>query len=178
MAAERPWRKLGELLIARGLIDRYELEYALAEQRLCGLLLGEVLVSRGLIRPDELAAVLAEQRDDGASGPREGGGARARMGRRPLGRFLADKGLITESGLQRALMEQRRRGGMLGEILVRRGYITTDELASALAEQEAGVGNETAAEIRPAEEAPPAAASFEVWEVGQEAAEPDRDAPA
>ena len=42
---------------------------------------------------------------------------------------------IAERDLARALLRQRRRGGRLGEILVRMGAITTEQLAEALVAQ-------------------------------------------
>ena len=53
----------------------------------------------------------------------------------PAGRILVATELLTESGLQRVLLTQRRRGGLLGEHLLERGYVTPQQLAGALAEQ-------------------------------------------
>ena len=49
--------------------------------------------------------------------------------------MLLEKGLITEDGLGRALVEQRRTGRLLGEILVGRGWVSAADVARALAEQ-------------------------------------------
>ncbi len=92
--------------------------------------MGEILVAQGLVSPDEMAAALAVQAE--ATGRRPEPAARMRP---RLGRLLVERGVVSESGLQRALLEQRRRGGLLGEILVRRGYITRAELDAALEEQ-------------------------------------------
>jgi len=54
---------LGELLVARGLIEPTELEVALAIQAEQGGLLGEVLAERGLIDEVTLTRVLSEQSD-------------------------------------------------------------------------------------------------------------------
>jgi hypothetical protein len=43
--------------------------------------------------------------------------------------------MLTESGLQRVLLFQRHRGGLLGELLMQRGYVGPAQLAEALAEQ-------------------------------------------
>jgi hypothetical protein len=137
------WRPLGELLVERGLIDAYDLEAVLLEQRLSGQLLGELLVSKRMVSPNEMAAIIAEQhgvhldperRPAPPCPPPEteaGGGRRWR----PLGRILVEKELLTESGLQRVLLAQRRKGGSLGQLVVERGYVTPAELAEALAEQ-------------------------------------------
>jgi hypothetical protein len=137
---EYSWRPLGELLIERGLIDRYDLEIALKEQLLSGRLLGELLVAKRLVSPNALAAALAAQHgvhldagDTPAPEPRPAENAQQTW--QPLGRLLVERNLLTESGLQRALIAQRRSGGSLGEILVKRRYISPTQLAEALAEQ-------------------------------------------
>ena len=54
---------------------------------------------------------------------------------RPLGELLAEKGLVSEDELQRALKEQEETGQLLGTILVDRGFVSGPALAIALAEQ-------------------------------------------
>lgn len=56
-----PWRVLGELLVARGLLTADELDRALAEQARTGRRLGEILVARGFVSGLELSRALAEQ---------------------------------------------------------------------------------------------------------------------
>jgi hypothetical protein len=142
--AEYPWRPLGELLVKRGLIDEYHLEALLLEQRMTGQLFGEMLVAKRVVSPLDMAVVIAEQHGlhlepekrpaPAPSAPEaaaNGGSAKWR----PLGRILVDKELLTESGLQRVLLAQRRRGGLLGQLLLERGYVTPEQLASGLAEQ-------------------------------------------
>ena len=60
-AAHLPWRPLGELFVARGLINESELERALAEQAATNKRLGEILVDRGLVSGPDLTSVLMEQ---------------------------------------------------------------------------------------------------------------------
>jgi Type II secretion system (T2SS), protein E, N-terminal domain len=63
------------------------------------------------------------------------------LGQKPrlqLGSLLVEKGLITEVQLDEALIERRAHGGLLGETLVRLGFVFEDDLARTLAEQ-AGV---------------------------------------
>ena len=55
--------------------------------------------------------------------------------RAPLGSLLIDKGLITQAQLDEALIERRLHGELLGETLVRLGFVFEDELARTLAEQ-------------------------------------------
>ena len=57
------------------------------------------------------------------------------MERKPLGQILKEKGYVTDTGLNFALLEQRATGEKLGEVLVRTGLTTDLEIAKALAEQ-------------------------------------------
>ncbi len=52
-----------------------------------------------------------------------------------LGSLLLDKGLVSAEQLDQALSERRAHGGLLGEVLVKLGFIFDDELARVLAEQ-------------------------------------------
>ena len=54
-------RKLGEILVDRGLINAAQLEEALNEQRSTGRFFGEVLVSRGVSSEEQIARALSEQ---------------------------------------------------------------------------------------------------------------------
>jgi hypothetical protein len=54
-----------------------------------------------------------------------------------LGRLLVERGVITEEQLQTALRVQRDEGGMLGEILTARGWVTPLSIAAAVAKQKA-----------------------------------------
>ena len=52
-----------------------------------------------------------------------------------LGKFLLNKGAVTETQLQQALDEKEQSGRRIGDILVEHGWATTGDLAHALAEQ-------------------------------------------
>jgi type IV pilus assembly protein PilB len=54
-------KRLGEILIEKGLITQKQLEDALKEQRESGEFLGNILISRGWITKDNLSEGLAEQ---------------------------------------------------------------------------------------------------------------------
>ena len=54
---------------------------------------------------------------------------------KPLGELLVRKGLVTTDELDLALTEQEETGRLLGAILVERGYVSGPALAVALAEQ-------------------------------------------
>lgn len=59
--AALPKPRLGDLLLAKGLITQDQLGRALAESRATGVLLGQVLVKNRWVFDDELARTLAEQ---------------------------------------------------------------------------------------------------------------------
>jgi Type II secretion system (T2SS), protein E, N-terminal domain len=52
-----------------------------------------------------------------------------------LGELLVKKGLITQDQLSKALVESRRSGDVVGRILIREGWVYESELARVLAEQ-------------------------------------------
>ena len=60
-AAHIPWRPLGRLLVAKGLLSENELELALEDQTLTGRRLGEILVELGCVTHAALSLALAEQ---------------------------------------------------------------------------------------------------------------------
>jgi len=60
-AARIPWRPLGRLLVAKGLLSDDQLENALQEQARTGRRLGEILVELGFISHRALSLTLAEQ---------------------------------------------------------------------------------------------------------------------
>jgi hypothetical protein len=55
--------------------------------------------------------------------------------RPPLGSLLVRKGLLRKERLDEALAERARTGELLGQVLLREGWIFEDELARVLAEQ-------------------------------------------
>jgi hypothetical protein len=55
--------------------------------------------------------------------------------RKPLGSLLREAGFLTEEQLDRALHEGARSGERLGEVVVRRGWATEDDIAKLLAQQ-------------------------------------------
>lgn len=54
--------------------------------------------------------------------------------RKLFGQILKDKGLITEDQIQEALMIQRQKGGLLGDILTSLHYVTGEQIMKALSE--------------------------------------------
>lgn len=143
--AHFPWRPLGTLLVEKSLLTPTELEHALEEQRRSGRLLGRIVVDAGFLSGFSLARALAEQHGVDV---RPAAGARppeqlkvepiaSQDGRtwRPLGKVLVEQCFLTQGELERALDDQRRRGGRLGEILVADGLLSGPALARALADQ-------------------------------------------
>ncbi len=57
------------------------------------------------------------------------------MARKLIGELLKEKGIIREDHIQLALKEQKVTGERLGDVLLRLGLVTDEELAVALAEQ-------------------------------------------
>lgn len=57
------------------------------------------------------------------------------MARKRLGELLMEAGLLDETGLRAALVEQRRTGGPLGRVLVDMKLMTEDDLGAALSKQ-------------------------------------------
>jgi len=55
--------------------------------------------------------------------------------RKPLGRILKEMKLITEGDIQEALVVQRNKGGLIGEILISLGVIDSNQLSMALGVQ-------------------------------------------
>ena len=152
-AASFPWRQLGEILAADGLLTAGELEEALREQRRSGRLLGQILVQRGYVSSFALARALTAQHGvelqatRGEEPEAEAPISAAPESWQPLGKLLVDGGFLTAVDLERALAEQDRRPERrLGEILVDRGYLTGPVLARALAQQH-GVALEPELEI-------------------------------
>jgi type IV pilus assembly protein PilB len=143
------WRRIGELLVMRGLIADDEIASALAEQKRSGRRLGQILVDRGVISAAALDSTLAEQAGEVERERGFGGGLRdAINGQReqmaqekladrhiPVGQVLVRRGHVTDDDINRALAEQAKSGKLIGEILVERGSVSEPELAEALEEQ-------------------------------------------
>jgi hypothetical protein len=144
------WRRIGEILVLRGLLDERDVSTALAEQQRSGRRLGQILVERGLVSSTALDSALAEQ----ASEPEPQGGfgsglrkaiggqrqseQRGRSGHAPIGQVLARQGYVTDDQISRALEAQARSGKPIGEILVEQGAVPQPVVSRALQEQ-AGV---------------------------------------
>ncbi|MCX5696949.1 MAG: CHASE2 domain-containing protein [Candidatus Omnitrophica bacterium] len=60
------------------------------------------------------------------------------MEKRPkrLGEILIEKGLLTKTELEAALKIQKNEGGLIGQILLKNGFVSEGDLANALSQQE------------------------------------------
>lgn len=59
----------------------------------------------------------------------------SKITKKRLGEILVNEGLITIEQIQEGLSEQQKSGGMLGENLIKLGYITEMDIAAALSTQ-------------------------------------------
>ena len=141
-------RRLGELLVMRGLLDDEDIASALAEQRRTKRRLGQILLERGLISTAALDSTLAEQAGGFKPERGFGGGLRdaveeqrqqrvraQRQRRRPLGQVLVRQGHVTDEEINRALAEQAKSGKLIGEILVAHGVVSPPVVSRALEAQ-------------------------------------------
>ena len=131
-------QKIGAYLVERGFITPRQLEVALMEQRGSQswgkrVPLGDILIRRGFLTPQDLASTLLVQQRDRR---------RAGNGWRPerLGEYLIVGKLVSPEQLAAVLAEQarlRQRGQyvVLGELLVRRGYLKIEALERVLDRQ-------------------------------------------
>lgn len=61
MAIRRERKKLGEILLAGGVITQKQLEEALAQQKVLGMRLGEVLIRQGYVTEDDILLTMKKQ---------------------------------------------------------------------------------------------------------------------
>ncbi len=141
---QRQARKLGDYLIDQGLINMPQLERALMEQKNirssfqgARMPIGDVLIRLGFLTPEKLAHVLLDQQEDkiGTTTSPE-----------YLGEYLVSTGIVSRKQLEAVLAEQIRlrqsgRRMLLGDLLIRAGYITAGALESVLDQQRNDVFN-------------------------------------
>ncbi len=122
MAQRRRRKKIGEILLAQGLINQDVLDHAMEEHKRTGTSLGTVLVMMGHINQDTLESVLGLQLE--LSGQRK-----------RLGEILVDQGFMTDAQIGQALDEQKRTGKQLGKVLVEKGFIEENKLLDVISAQ-------------------------------------------
>jgi len=114
-------KKLGEILIAQGLITDEQLLIALREHKLTGISLGTILVKNGFIKDDDLTSVLGQQIQLDQ--------------KKRIGDILIEQGLISPEQLKAGLDEQRNCGLQLGKCLTKLGFLTETKLLDVLSAQ-------------------------------------------
>ena len=109
--------RIGEILVKFGFLDEKKLEQALSVQKEQKAYkpLGEICRELGFISGPELRDILSRYRKQIL-----------------FGELLHKMGVISEEQLNEALQEQKKRGGKLGDILVRKGIITSSALIDFL----------------------------------------------
>jgi hypothetical protein len=115
--------KLGQMLVAAGLISLEQLDLAIAKQETVDLKIGDVLKGMNLITQMELDSFLLNQ-----SLIKLPLGSPYHFGKRLIG-----LGLVTEDMVRIALVEQRAVKRSLGDILVERNWLAR-EILDALVE--------------------------------------------
>ena len=109
--------RMGELLVKLGLLDESQLEEALTVQREQKKYkpLGEICKELGFISGRVLRDILSRYRKQIL-----------------LGSLLKDMGIISDDQLNKALQEQRKSREKLGQILVKKGIVTSSVLIDSL----------------------------------------------
>ena len=112
--------RLGELLVAEGLVTPTQLEEALRVQSAPDgyAPLGHILITQKIVTRDQLLSVLERYRRSSK-----------------LGDILLKSREINRTQLEAALAEQQRTQQPLGEVLLRLGYISEERLRVALCRQ-------------------------------------------
>jgi type IV pilus assembly protein PilB len=118
---QRRRKKLGEILIAQGLITNEQLVEALQVHKRTGVSLGTVLVKLGYITEDDLTSVLGTQIQLDQ--------------KKRIGEVLIDQGLISQEQLMAGLEEQKTSKLQLGKCLVKLGFLSDNKLVDVLSAQ-------------------------------------------
>jgi len=112
--------RIGDLLVEEGAITEGQLEEALSIQKSRTVYrpIGEILVEEKFITRNHLNRILNKHQK-----------------RIPLGELLVNQGLVTQDQLKEALDRQKKIGGRLGDILVKKGFLKESTLVDSLALQ-------------------------------------------
>lgn len=106
--------RIGEVLVARGVITRPQLDSALEEQREQGGRIGPIIASLGYASLPDIERYSPRRHSS------------------KLGQRLLENNLISREQLQTSLEYQIENGGLLGNILVTLGYVTKDDVHNNL----------------------------------------------
>lgn len=119
---------MGEILITQQWITPSQLDAAIAEQRKTNQKLGEILVRLGHLSEMELNFILAQQKGNTITGDADNVKQR-------LGDILRKSKRLSQRELAIAVSEQKRTNEKLGEVLLRLGLLSGEELEAVLAWQ-------------------------------------------
>jgi type IV pilus assembly protein PilB len=114
-------KKVGEILIEKGLITLDQLTKGLAEQSRHGTSLGSSLVRLGFVEYKELESVLASELQKVES--------------IKIGEILLENKVITQDQLSQALKAQRGSDKLIGEVLIDMEFLNQGQLTDALSIQ-------------------------------------------
>ena len=67
--------------------------------------------------------------------------AKKKLHEKKLGEILKEYGLVTDDQLRKALLYQKKEGLLIGEALVKLGYIEHEDIIVALSEQDYALDN-------------------------------------
>ena len=121
MMTQRRGKKLGEILLAQGLINHDQLMFALQESKRTDASVASILVKNAFIKEDDLTSVLGQQIQ--------------LTQRKRIGEVLVEQGFVTAAQLEEGLNLQRKNGRQLGKCLVELGAISEDKLFDVLSAQ-------------------------------------------
>lgn len=122
-------RALGQILLDGKFLSRRTLYRALEQQKQTHELLGAVLVRMGVLRPSDISAPLTIQEHLGSMDD----AVKLAAGQRQLlGSLLVLSGKITSHQLDEAIAEHKRTGERLGEVFIRLGMLTEQQLKGLL----------------------------------------------
>lgn len=154
-------QRIGDLLIAKGLITPEQLDIAVHEKQRSGQKLGRILVEKGFIKADVLKSFIEENDSDSIKSAVEpmqemvmdsehlapvppsvpAGVSKAEIveevvsnSKARMGERLVSTGIITDAQLNVALQEKKLSGKMLGEVLINLGFIKEEAMGAFLAE--------------------------------------------
>lgn len=140
--------QLGIILIQKRIISEKQLQIALAEQESNGKKLGEILVQKQWVTPEQLEKALTEQKLYRCLLPFFLEKLKTSLplfdnlcSSQPsyysikIGKLLVSKGYITSAQLQTTLAQQQVTGQKVGEILVEQGLLSEEKLKEVLNEQ-------------------------------------------
>lgn len=126
-ASADPHKRIGEILLNGKAITRWQLSQALSEQGQKRKKVGQILIEKGYATRGHVEQALSHQCiGDCPQTPKE---------RKSLGTLLLQSHRLTPVQLQEALDEQKHTHEYLGDLLIRKAWITEEELEDVLVVQ-------------------------------------------